>query len=543
MSRRSSLRETAAVLGRFCRAYGKTTDAIPIDAPGSSAMTLALPPMLSPQLAAPATIKTVPAHARTITIGAIRVHIYGYSSISYDAVRAAVSDAATPTEVVEVLSRLAYFKISPATRIWYVMQNQNLYVICVPLKIDQISGDAQLLPYFKNLTGRQAPPIEDFERDRVLADLLTKRAAENGRLELEADGTSTAQLKVTKESAHGHRLKADLNASNVGNRFVGREIIGADLGYGFAGGTATQLALKHALGGGAATGAAGQYDEVLACISQIATSGVYGLSAHAFYYKQDFQPYGTLDGLYYTGEGSYLTPLWATLSERLVFQIKAAYAKRTTTLAQTDARILGESYGTVEPGLAYVSHQRWRKDWTDFDVEAYLAYGSVLGSAEQSFAQRRNFIIPHGVGQWTWSPPRWGTYTVSISGQYSNHPVPEERQLSYGGPGNLTAYLPGTLLGDRGGLAKLVWSRDITDGNPLKVQLRLYGEYARVAAAPGSLLRKTGSVNAAGDLGAGLTFDFYKALSLSVDTAMPVDKRKALSYGRSYFFISGMIHY
>ena len=486
-------------------------------------MTFHLPPAMLPMQATANEVAADASGGMIVVVKGLRVHLLGCGKIPPDKLRKELQPANTPTDVVLIVAQLLRIYVSFATRAHYAMVGSDLYVIGVPLRVESVTGTLGLQSYFSDLRGMASPDSSFVEADKAFADVYSQRLALDSGFKLLPSLTDADAVTVDLLGVHtgDSRFHASADFSNSGNRFVGRDILGASARYDDLEANEYTALWRHALGGSPGTISAGSYDEVQSSVSTIARSGIWQLLGHGFRFVQDL-PANRVLGTFVEGNASWAGLLYADWTGRSLLQLRGAFARRSSTADPGGIVLFRESYAYVEPGVTYAKLFEYSRSTLNFDFGLALDAGSLVGDRRSTPAGRQ-LELGRASFKSTWSERGWGNLVLSLAGQLAPHRLPEEMEVVYGGPSILTGFLPGAVVGDSGAIGRLCWESTGYEVSLAEIKLRLYSEYG-LARFGSSSSAATPLATRGADAAAGLTLTANKHLTLAADFAQPFSR-------------------
>lgn len=467
-------------------------------------MAVELPPPQTPQQIAVEQVKELnPATAIVVQFQDYTLNVIGNKSkVGKAELQEAVSIADSLSNAVRLINSAYYAAGYPGTKLSYALSGQQLYILVDLGNVTAVTAPPELLPYFEGFTG----PLtgENLEPRRALATLHADRADITAEMRLQDnEGSDTDTLVIKKH----RKVKPDttgvkIEASNAGNRFVGRHFIDIDLKGGIPSGDEFRAFWRHGVTGindEDAARNAEDYNEQILGWNRVTPWGVFGLGGRYAYYDQLLGNTTPVEGIIMSGEAYYINVLKADFDSRLTVQAKLDRTSKETSTRpvtapaptcpvpqNTQTECQRELYTSAELGGTYSQVSRaegWRADW-----EGSLALrkgltsdvGNFFGSpVRQDYTLLRPTFrltltptdsdLPYGLGEWK--------YGLDFTGQYSASAVPEQQQFVLGGIGNLQGFLPGAAVGDTGALVRLRAEWQGIDFYDIYVTPRVFLEY------------------------------------------------------------------
>lgn len=469
-------------------------------------MPVALPPPLPPQQGEVFALRRSAAHA-VLSVGAYRLHLLGAAVLDAQQLRAAVEGVDSLSNAVRRLTLACYAAGYPTAQLRYALDGDDLYVLISTGPLIDTRAPRVLSAYFRGL--EQEPVLTDgvLEPRRLLASVHADRAGLDAGAALRARGSGYL-LDLTPVVSGPAQTVAKAELSNPGNRYVGRYFTDLALRHAWASGDEVAMSWRHGLPGLDDDTDAQGYDEGVLALSRVTPQGVFGISGHRLDYRQD-DGGSAADGRLQQLELNWFAPIAANFRERWTVNLRLDYTDKTEEVSVTRAA-QDESYPSLEGGGVYSTRLR------DWDVDAGLQLRRGLrderaGAAQLDYlALRPRLRVQRDFGgHWRGS--------LQAQGQWSADTVPEQSQFVLGGLDNLTAYLPGVAVGDRGGLLQTALGYRYTQDETFTAGARLFVEYGLSAASAGS-----GSTVELSDAGVALFASYRQTVELQLAAAAPL---------------------
>lgn len=432
-------------------------------------MAIDYPPPLPPQQGSLQQLQQTP-EAAAITFKEYRIHWLGPKPLAEPQMLRAVATADTLSDAVRALSSALYAAGYPASRLSYALSGQDLYVLASLGKISKVDVNKPLAPYFRSLAGKDPLTDSELERRRVLASIHADRAGiaatpsfEPGVSVVPVEG-STETAPLASDYALGlkpgpgeapDQNKFRVEFGNPGNRFVGRYFTDLDIRAGTGDGDEFHSFSRLGIHGLNTGSEGGTYGEQNLGWNRVTPYGIFGIGGRYAYYglEQSAIVSVPVTGLIRSGEAYWLYPLFADINSRTTLSAKVDRIGKTTDLRDRDEKVQQELYNSVELGASYLNSFHWLGHRWDFEggVNARKGLGeehAPLTPADQSY-----FLVRPAVRLKYFFTDRYAL-GLEAGGQYSDKTVPEQQQWVLGGLGNLSAYLPGVAVGDKGYLVR-----------------------------------------------------------------------------------------
>lgn len=405
-------------------------------------MAIELPPPLPPQQVPAPRIEPF-AGRQTITFKTYRLHLPAGSPLPRDEALDAIAGTDTIDQAMSALSHAWYARGELSTRLLYGVAGDDIYVLADRRRITEVRAPADIAAYFDGLTG-SALRDDSFEQRRALASVYADRAGINAHSVLRPTDDGAA-LVIEPDPTDGKRSSAEANFGNPGNRFVGSHFFDLDLRHSDTAGDQFKL-LWHTALTGLGDGDADDYNEETLTWSRATTTGVWGVTGHAFDYSADDDRGGQLR----EGQLTWLYPLAASLQSRFLLEARADYVNRESDGQDVHFR---EEYPSVQFGAHYSYSASPRVGPLDIDVGTTFRKG-LRGDTAQTGAKLDYFLWRPTASVNLSLSDNWSTGLL-MAGQLTSNALPLENQWVLGGIDNVVAYRPGVVVGDSGAYATL----------------------------------------------------------------------------------------
>lgn len=534
-------------------------------------MAIDLPPIIPPQLS---TAQKIQAHAAVsgdvieTRVAGFDLRISGNRYLTKSQIEKIAAASTTPSQAIRALNQVYYQLGHLLVAVYYAPEGSSIHVHVINGRLTGVEGPDSVKGHFEPLVGDKDLTVADFERRRVLAELQALRMGRDYAIRYSV-GEDPEQFVMVFDSAEAADYKATdfiLEVGNQGNRFVGRYFAGASVEHRLWKGAELTVGYESAITDWGETNGGRSYDGLNASIDRATRFGLYGLELHYAEYEReilleaaqmDTSLQCTLFGLC-TNTPLIATPVVVEGDTTLVAltgeQVLLASTRHRLALSQRfeaveseitldDGReLLDEPHTSAEAGLKYFRHSRWfdtdvRWSAQGF-VEAGLSSDSGTLGADTGDAPNSAEAVSAGkrTAEYLLYKPKLGlkiavgddmSFDIDVLAQISDgDQLPQQQQFVLGGLSTMSAYLPGTLIGDSG-----VYGRVKLEGlwQPFGAELKpsLFVEYgqARFEDVKGELGESRSLIDAGlrleGKLGWGLTMQLVAAVPVSernVDT-------------------------
>lgn len=447
------------------------------------------PPAAAATAAAPQTT-AAPSPLLSITGPTQRVESHGYAYtvignrlLSDADVAAALQGASDPRAAIGALKQAyvakGYFLVA-------LVGQENHHEVTVRVvqgRITHVEGDKHLAAFFKGLEGDDTIVQRDVIRPSILAQAYAATNGEQPQVTFKpAPEFAGSTLEVnTSKLKDSLPVGANLSFGNFGNRYAGHYIAQGQVTLHHAGFT-LQLNQAHALPSMSRDTRGAFYRSQSAKLTWVTPLGIFGIdgSKTNYHLGDAFKP------LFPTG---HIETFGLTGTQLL-------YADETRRWSLNEGVHRIHDANTVFQGLFTLYDRRfnlvdlatdfsWRfaglgKLPAALSTSAGVHWGAAeagWGFQRQTGAPQSHFMQYTGSVGLTQSLPRGYSLKLDVSGQASPDTLPSYQQWVLGGINNLTAYLPGTVAGDRGYLARFTAQAPVWTLGPVKLAPSLFVEH------------------------------------------------------------------
>ena len=305
-----------------------------------------------------------------------------------------------------------------------------------------------------------------------------------------------------------------LSLGNQGNRFVGRYFGGASVRHQFWNGTELNVEYESALTEWGETNGGRGYDGLLLTLDKPTRFGLYGLElSYAEYDRDDVvvtagqedtsilcTVFGlctnvpaTVDPVVVEGEtqSAALTGeqvLYASPRQRFTVSQRLDYIEADIEL--DDGRVLQEeAHAAAELGLKYFRHSNWFGKPVRWSVQGFVEKGlstdggtfSIDNNASSVSAGKRTaeYLLYRPKLGFKIGLDNWSVNLDVLSQLSDGEQLPQQKQFVLGGMSTLSAYLPGTLVGDTGTYARIKLERNSWDVFGMELTPAVFVEYGQ----------------------------------------------------------------
>lgn len=467
-----------------------------------------LPP-LQPS-ATPVTENVRAAKALRYQFGTHILHLLSFDHLPRSALDRLVREASTAEAVVLELSRMAYLEGQMSAQVLYAVDGNNVYVMLVQRPVRRLAARPDLQAFFDGAVHDGRIDAQTFERGRVLASAYADRSGEKvePRLVETPDGRFVDLELRARDDRDADRFVAHVETNNHGSRFSGPNLLSLGLSASIGGGVQAALQGRTAPAQLNTDDAIADYREYELQLSRVGPGGVWGVGGRRldFALKDQSVP---VEGWYQEYGLEWSDVLTADLGSRWLLRLRGAYSDRQTMLGTGREAAFLEQYVLAEAAPTAAAALGTGRIEASLGIVGGWALAQIQSNAAEQVQILRPGLRLH------WQQTAATAMTLTASGQWATAIVPEAQQWTLGGAGSLTAYVPATLLGDGGVLARLTQGVRFGDTGGWSLTVDLFGEY-------GSAERTDADRQSATDVGLSLGLSWRRTLELAVSAARPI---------------------
>jgi len=491
--------------------YVMAADAAPASAavPGAAPSSAVVAPAAAAPTAAPATVgatSPAPAPAATATTTTTtastpsarkpadtprfevdshgyRYIVVGNTLLAPAVLRSALEAGSDPKAAVSSLKKAyeahGYFLVALVGQV----RQKEVWLQVVQGRLTHVEGPGALVAFFDGLEGDSTIQNSDVIRRSTLAQAYAATNGQQPQISFKPApevGGSTMHISETP-LPNSHPIGGSLTAGNFGNRYAGHYLAQAQA-YVQHDGLTLQVSHSRALTGMDENTRGAFYAATGATLSAITPIGTFqlddtstryelgdkfaplypagrikrfGVSASQLLYADDAHRWSLSEGLHHIRDTGTVFHDSYTLRDQkyFVWNLDSDYSMRFGGLFRQPASL--SLSGGIKIGGAR----------GDSGFEHGL--GNPAG----------HFQVYTASADLTQALPRGYSVQFSLSGQASPDILPSYQQWVLGGVNNLTAYLPGTIVGDRGYLGRITAQAPQWDLGPLRLRPSLFVEH------------------------------------------------------------------
>ena len=503
----------------------------------------------------------------TITLAAaqapaqvIRVDSYGYhyevignTLLDPEVIRTVLQDSVDPkaafANLNQAYQKAGYFLVALRGN----LDEKTFTIQVTEGRITAMDIPPNLQPYFSGLEERDDLTRSQVVRRAALAELYSARQVMRPKLKFEpAQEVGGSQITVTEEPIEGANpwpWSAGLNFGNYGNRYSSRFLVQGNAALRIGNGIELTGGYTHGLPNLNSDSEGSSYNAGIVGGSIVTPWGIYGAS----YNRVDYQ-LGKISEPLNTA-GNYRT--WNVYGSQLLHADEVWRWGLNEGYTHTDySNIVFETIPLSDQNYNFVNLG------TSFSrlVQPYELKGNLSGSLnysrgisgtikivgqEYKYTSETRLVPDTDFNLFNWNVgytqnlPASLVAGVSLTGQDTNTTLPLNQQWVLGGYGNLTAWFPGVVAGDKGMLGRASLSRNWEWGPvTLTPSVFLEAGYSKLDFVP-SRFQGTQFLS---DVGIGLAANLKSGTSLTMGSAAPLGTRGTERYqtndNRAYFYFN-----
>ena len=485
-------------------------------------MAIDLPPAVPPQLTSAEALRSSTASGMSMQIAGYDARIAGATLVSEEEIRTALGSAADLSQAVRALSALYRLKGYLAARILYVLDGTTLLVQVNEGCIRAVEAPPRLQGYLDPLIGDCALTTVRFHQQKLLADLLTDRAGQSVSSELKFEDGANATLFLNGNPLEDHDpTQWSLNFGNPGNRFLGRYFAGGGVRHHTRRGTELTATYNRALTSMGSSPQGGKYlNAYQAGAGFVQPWGLIGTSASYVEYEQEVLGFDLeADVLQLEVAGQYLLP--SRPEARWLASGRLLYVDSQIEEPISGLDLQDEVYPAIEAGTAY-------NHGTNIFSQSIALQGGLLlrqglGDQDGSFpvsGRRGDFTLMEPNVGLTWNLKNESELRWTLNAQITSDSLPQQQQWVLGGISNMSAWLPGVLIGDQGLHTRLEYSLAPIQLREQPLSLSVFAEAgsAEFEDQPAPLSDR----RSLSDAGFRLNYQIWTGLTLDAVAALPL---------------------
>ena len=432
---------------------------------------------------APGATQAAAATRQEVTSHGYHYIVVGNTLLAPNELQSALETGDTPQAAVSALKKAyegkGYFLVALVAK----AQEKEVWLQVVQGRLTHVDGPAHLAKFFTGLKGDDQIRNSDVIRQSTLAQAYAATNGQQPQLSFkpapEVGGSSMVidEKPVPDARAFG----GSVTTGNFGNRYAGHYLAQAQA-YAQHDGFTLQVNHSRALTGMDENTHGAYYAATSANLSAITPLGTFQADTSATSYQlgKAFAPLFPAGKIKVFGLSANQL-LYADDAHRWSLKEGLHHIRDTGTVFNNSFTLRDQKYNVLDLGSDY--SQRFG-GWSGRPASVSLSAGIKLGSARGDSGFDRGAGRPTGHFQvysasadLTQTLPRDYSVQFSLSGQSSPDILPSYQQWVLGGLNNLTAYLPGTIVGDRGYLGRVTVQGPQWRAGPLQLRPNVFAEY------------------------------------------------------------------
>ena len=384
-----------------------------------------------------------------------------------------------------------------------------------------------LRPYFPNALNRSDLQQSDLIRDQVMASTFAARSGHHVTINLSpAPNPGGSVLTVNQTKIDGYSpVSALVNFGNYGSRYASGYVAGGQVNANLGHGVAINANFTQGIPGLRRVSLGSNYYTNGVGISVVRPYGIYGFNANWTHFRLGKSTYPlNPDGNIFTYQFTGSQLLYAGKTNRVTLNESFNHVRYTESVFNGFYTLLDQHYNYLTGGvsashaMSVLGESASVQGSFNFNLGISAPYGTlydnIRGAPTPHFrysvmSLEYNQSIPHGM-------------SIELSGnaQWSTNTLPSQQQWVLGGFGNLSAWEPGTIVGDSGYIARLQLNSPT---------FRRWGSAAKL----GAYIETGGAANAnpprgsapwqtLSDVGVSLTLSLPHKISIKAMAALPI---------------------
>ncbi len=547
-------------------------------------MAIDLPPAIPPKLTNAEQIAVYASSSQAYAgkVDGYELRVTGDHYLS-DAELARIFEAAeTPSQAILLINSAAHRKGNLLVVLQYAPVNNVVHVHALQGKVAGVEGASEITPYFDGLVGDFDLKRSEFDRARVMANVRSGRTGVDYDVSYRQVENDPGNITLVFEGAPKEDHDSTdliLQLGNQGSRFVGRYFADAGVTHNFDNGTRLGLGYETAITEWGESREGDDYEQFQLKLDHPFSSGLYGIDASYLEYTQEIRLSDTSD----PAAGNPLLGLLCGLdpnnaacvgvvteqllnldaevsrvgvsgehvlssdhNRRFSLYERLEYVDSQIEEASTGEAFQDENYTTLEVGAKYHRASQVGKKTLKWNVAASVKGGvtgddGTLGTYDQFVAEfdanktdpdaKAPTVTPSArTAEFVTFKPRVAaelalddndSLNFQFAAQIADEQLPQQQQWVLGGISQISAYLPGVLVGDTGYYSKGSYDHR-WEWEGVTLSFSLFAEYGTAQFENASGVE--GDTRSIADAGIGLTATFGKTLEVRAVAAESIDE-------------------
>ncbi len=430
------------------------------------------------------------------SIKGVKIHVVSLPYIERDDVLTLIKHSETPSQFILSLNTAYYLKGHLLVQLAYRQRGDTVYVYAAQTRLKSLAGPSSITKHFNDLIDDKDLTISEVDRRRVMANITANRQTLDYSISYQVDeAIQETELVFSATETGKDQNQLALSLNNEGNRYVGSYLGRADWQSWFNNGAEMKLSYLRAIPRGEEKKEGNRYNAFLAGFNYPSRFGLYGVEAMlSEYSRMDTQE--VENSSFFNNCGSIFSSLCSPFQSggqttEVLLDVDATTSKITLagehilysrpgrrviineSIERIDDEIeeakqgviLDESYSAIGLGLKYVvsSASSNHKNMAQLQLQLNAGLGGDSGTLS-TVDDDSVSIGKHSADYLLIKPSITAQLNLfsnvqlqfSGSAQISDGTqVPQLQQYTLGGMSQLSAFLPGVLVGDSGSYGRL----------------------------------------------------------------------------------------
>ncbi|MFO1413395.1 MAG: ShlB/FhaC/HecB family hemolysin secretion/activation protein [Burkholderiales bacterium] len=460
-----------------------------------------------------------------------RFAVNGNRLLPAEVVVAVIESAETPQQALDAL-RLAYQKAGyPLVAFRGEVRDKLVAIDVINGRITALDvTPPSLTPFFTSLKGQEDLHLDTLIRTVSVAEFFAAREGMRPKVNfVAAEEVGGSKLVATEEPIEGASpWNAAVSFGNLGSRYSSRYLAQASGAIRPGGGLELAASYGQGIPGLSSDSAGSLYHSGALSASLVTPWGLYGVSFLGTDYKIGERAYPLYpEGQLYVGSITGSQLVFADPTSRLTLSEAFTHTDNSTYVFEGLYQLTDQSYDLVSVGATGNS------SFALFGLNASL---SASVTANFGITPPRGTFLPTGLGipstrfaqvvgnvAYVQSLPEGWSAALTWSGQWADSTLPQNQQWVLGGFGNLSAWLPAIMVGDKGTLGRATVSTPTWQWEGFSATGTAFAEWGLAGldfAEPG-----VPSVRGASDAGISVSASYSTGTQLLFAYAWPLGSR------------------
>jgi hemolysin activation/secretion protein len=362
-------------------------------------------------------------------------------------------------------------------------KNKQVWLQVVQGRLTHVNGPRDLVGYFSGLKGDSELRTSDVIRRSTLAQAYAATNGQQPQISFKpAPEVGGSAMEISQTPVPGARaFGGSLTTGNFGNRYAGHYLAQAQA-YAQHDGFTLQVNHSRALTGLDENTHGAYYAATSANLTAITPLGTFQADSSATDYQlgKKFAPLYPAGKIKVFGLSANQL-LYADDTHRWSIKQGLHHIRDTGTVFNNAFTLRDQKYNVLDLGSDYsMRFAGWSGRPASLSLSGTVKLGSARGDSGFEHGEGRptgHFQVYTASADLTQTLPRDYSVQFSMSGQSSPDILPSYQQWVLGGLNNLTAWLPGTIVGDRGYLGRATVQGPQWKAGPLQLRPSVFAEY------------------------------------------------------------------